>query len=216
MAGVLSIPTLVLNKQWDVVRVSTVEQAIVKACSGRAKLIAPESMYAYTWDDWLDNFSLPVGEAPEDWDFDFKMIKTPKLQVRAPRVMVFEGYKKYPKIKVRLSRKNVFIRDNFICLYSGKKLSFKDATIDHVIPVDQGGKTTWNNLVTCDKHVNVKKANKTPQEAGLKLIKEPKEPAWHPRYSRYVNDCPEDWNKFIDKSSWDNIEGWEETEMVVG
>ena len=58
----------------------------------------------------------------------------------------------------------------------GQKLGGIEADIDHIVPRSQGGKNSWDNMVVCSKNINRKKGNKTPEQAGLKLIKKPKKP----------------------------------------
>lgn len=77
------------------------------------------------------------------------------------------------KNKVPYSRKNIFIRDNHTCLYCG---THKNLSIDHVIPSSQGGKTCFENCVTSCVSCNLKKGNRTPQEANMRLKKPPHEP----------------------------------------
>lgn len=78
------------------------------------------------------------------------------------------------KSKMGFSKTNVFIRDKFKCQYCGKTL--KKPTIDHIIPKSRGGKNNFKNCVTCCKDCNQIKGNNTIQEAGMRLICEPKEP----------------------------------------
>lgn len=74
---------------------------------------------------------------------------------------------------MRVNRNRVFKRDDYECLYCGSK---KDLTIDHVIPRSKGGKNTWDNLATCCSRCNLKKGNRTPEEAKMPLRKKPFEP----------------------------------------
>ena len=75
------------------------------------------------------------------------------------------------------NRRNVFRRDRYICQYFGDKLAKNEATIDHVIPLDLGGKTNWENCVTTSKEANFYKGNRTLEQVGYKLINKPKPPA---------------------------------------
>jgi 5-methylcytosine-specific restriction endonuclease McrA len=79
--------------------------------------------------------------------------------------------------RVPLTRFNLLLRDNHTCQYTGIQMQTHELNFDHVIPKSQGGKTAWTNLVTCSKSINSLKANKTPKEAGLKLIRQPLEPS---------------------------------------
>lgn len=112
---------------------------------------------------------------------------------------------KTKRIKVQLSRKNVFGRDRFTCQYCG---SNNNLTIDHVLPVSRGGKWSWENLVTACNECNSKKGHKTLEEAEMKLIRTPKAPkdydAWGIplTYSTYKllknrERMPDEWNDYI-------------------
>ena len=71
------------------------------------------------------------------------------------------------------TRKNVWERDDGVCQYCGKELKLSEMTFDHVIPKVQGGKTRWDNIVSACLKCNTKKADKTPAQAGMKLLKRP-------------------------------------------
>lgn len=80
------------------------------------------------------------------------------------------------------SRSNIYLRDDYTCQYTGVRYPPSELNLDHVIPFSRGGKSNWLNLVTSHKDVNFKKADRTPEEAGLRLIREPYEPnAWELR-----------------------------------
>lgn len=96
-------------------------------------------------------------------------------QVQLPAVVRYPYFVKRHG-RISLTKLNVFLRDNFTCQYTGRKLSKNELTLDHVIPVSRGGGTTWDNVVACDPDVNFKKANRTPQEAGLRLLRHPRKP----------------------------------------
>lgn len=75
---------------------------------------------------------------------------------------------------VRYSRRNILIRDKFTCQYCGSSHAM---TIDHVLPLSRGGKSTWENVVAACKQCNGKKGNRLPREAGMTLAREPRVPA---------------------------------------
>jgi 5-methylcytosine-specific restriction endonuclease McrA len=111
-----------------------------------------------------------------------------------------------PRPQMRLTRREVFVRDHYTCQYCGKQT--KDLTIDHVVPRHRGGKHTWDNLVSACRSCNHRKAGSTPAEAKMKLFKEPARP---PASSYYVFchylEAQEEWRKFIP--------GWERVEAAV-
>ena len=79
------------------------------------------------------------------------------------------------KNKIPLQRKNIFVRDEYICQYCGKNCK-TSPTIDHIIPRSRGGEQSWKNSVTACIKCNQKKGNKTPTEAKMALIKKPIQP----------------------------------------
>jgi 5-methylcytosine-specific restriction endonuclease McrA len=81
-----------------------------------------------------------------------------------------------PTKRRRLSMRNVCEYHDNTCAYTGKKLTKHTRSLDHVIPKSKGGKTTWDNVVPCDRELNSLKANRTPKEAGLQLRVVPQEP----------------------------------------
>lgn len=74
--------------------------------------------------------------------------------------------------KPKFSRKNVLKRDNYTCAYCGDVAD----TFDHIYPQDKGGKSSWLNGVAACFSCNQKKRNRTPKQAGMKLLFEPYEP----------------------------------------
>ena len=98
--------------------------------------------------------------------------------------------------RLRFSRKNVIIRDNNECQYCGTKVG-KNASIDHIIPSSRGGKSDYINCVTCCKDCNNRKADRTPEEAGIKLKQKPKRPSFLALYRHYLENPPESWGDYI-------------------
>ena len=79
--------------------------------------------------------------------------------------------------KAPYTRNNIFLRDDYTCQYTGIKYPVSELNLDHVYPESRGGKSNWTNIVACHKDINFKKADRTPKEAGLKLIREPYVPS---------------------------------------
>jgi len=92
-----------------------------------------------------------------------------------PKVVRLLTYSGIPT-NSKLSKKNIFRRDNFICAYCGNTFQPKDLTVDHIKPKSRGGKFSWENLITACFKDNNKKGNRTPDEAGMKLLFYPTQP----------------------------------------
>ncbi len=87
--------------------------------------------------------------------------------------------------KIKFSRDNVYIRDKYTCQYCGISTPRKsDLTFDHVVPKSRGGKTNFLNIVTACVPCNTRKADKTPEEAGMILKRAPDRPS-HIYYAMY-------------------------------
>ena len=91
-----------------------------------------------------------------------------------PIIIRLLSYVKYHSKPLKINRKRIYKRDNNQCVYCESK---KHLTIDHVIPKSRGGNNTWKNLVTCCLSCNLKKGNKTPEEAGMRMVLKPYEPS---------------------------------------
>lgn len=87
---------------------------------------------------------------------------------------------KRDRIAIKFSRLNIYTRDGFRCQYCGDQFPTEDLTFDHVLPRAQGGRTIWENIVTCCSADNRRKDNRTPEQAGMKLLKKPIKPRYLP------------------------------------
>ena len=115
-------------------------------------------------------------------------------------------YSRLPSCEVRFNRRNIFVRDRSRCQYCGKVKPQRDLNLDHVMPQSRGGKSTWDNVVCACIRCNTKKGNRTPDEAGMRLIRAPKKPAGHPLLrARWMGRFPEEWRTFLDEAYW-NVE----------
>jgi 5-methylcytosine-specific restriction endonuclease McrA len=108
-----------------------------------------------------------------------------------------------PRPQMRLTRREIFARDRYTCQYCGKQT--RDLTIDHVMPRARAGRHTWENLVSACRICNHRKAGRTPDEAHMHLLTEPRRP---PASSYYVFyhylENQTDWRKFI--PGWEQVE----------
>ena len=122
-----------------------------------------------------------------------KKIRTVSQEFDFPAVVWQFEKDKRTKSPLSPTRYNVLLRDKKMCAYCGKKCSNREATLDHVKPLVQSGKSVWNNLVTACLKCNQSKAGRTPAQAGMKLLYLPKTPPWSMTFS--LNFTAEDFSQ---------------------
>lgn len=93
--------------------------------------------------------------------------------MRLPSVIRLTRYRRVPKVRHDVTRRSIFARDQNTCQYCETPLAATRLTLDHILPRSRGGQDTWENLVACCQQCNHKKADRTPEEAGMKLAKRP-------------------------------------------
>ncbi len=114
-----------------------------------------------------------------------------------PRVLRLKVYVNVPRRHTPAwSRRGVFERDAYTCAYCGRRGAARELTIDHVIPASQGGRSTWGNTVTACTRCNQRKAGRTPHEAGMRLLIEPKAPRTN--YLVASGEIPAAWKVWIE------------------
>jgi 5-methylcytosine-specific restriction endonuclease McrA len=109
-----------------------------------------------SWEEsirYLVSDKATVLEWHEDW-----VVRSERWSTRVPSVMILKDYQK-KKTTVRFSKHNVFLRDSYLCQYCGDNVARKTATLDHVLPVSHGGKTTFENCVCACAACNSNKGN---------------------------------------------------------
>ena len=186
--SVLDRPVLFLNKHWAAIHVDTAREAMKAGCVGAASFLDHNDYILYTMDEWM--------ELPTD---DWKAVRTPRTEIRIPEVMVLTNFSSLLNFEVKLTTRNLLIRDGWTCQYTGQRLPNSALDIDHVIPRSHGGRHDWTNVVISDRLVNKKKADRTPREAGLKLVRPPFKPKWSPLFTKTVRNVPASWERFLSK-----------------
>ena len=101
----------------------------------------------------------------------------------------------------RIFGRAVLARDGWTCQYCGSRPGTSELTIDHIKPRSQGGASTWENCVLACVPCNARKANRTPDEAGMKLRRPPFRPSWRPHYASQGVRI-ESWAKFMSEAYW--------------
>lgn len=106
-------------------------------------------------------------------------VSSERMQVAMPSIIRLTYFVKTsrPYARVALTKKTVLLRDEYVCQYCGDDVPKGQATVDHVVPKSRGGPSTWLNLVcACMRCNNMRKRNRTPEEAGMRLLRAPYEP----------------------------------------
>ena len=204
MSLYLNQPVLVLNRLWQAVNVCSAKRALILLFQGHAHVVVGDNdgaFQTFNFNQWQD-FSI---QQPHS-----ESIRSVSFKIRVPRVILLVVFDRFPKKEVKFTRHNIFERDQNTCQYCGSAFDRKDLNLDHVIPRDRGGPTTWENIVCSCISCNTRKANRTPQEAGLHLIRKPKRPKWRPFIQVNLGlHCHDSWKHFIDLAYW-NVEIGEE------
>ena len=161
-------PVLVLNQNYEPLNVCRARRAIVLLWRGKAEV--------------LENNS--------------DTMRSPSLTIAVPSVIRLVYFIKRPRVQRKLSRREIFLRDNYTCQYCGQHT--KDLTIDHVIPRHLGGQHVWENVVSACKACNQRKAGRSPKSAGMKLLRQPfQPPALGYRVVQEGADKHPEWQKYV-------------------
>ena len=162
-------PVLVLNANFEPIHVCNTRRALGLILNNKASLV-------------LDG----RGE-----------IKTVSQSFPRPSVIRLEKMIKRPRPTVRLTKREILRRDDFLCQYCGQRVSY--LTVDHVLPRHLGGTHTWNNLVAACPPCNHRKGGRTIDQAHMHLLRPPAEPPASASYlfARHLKENQE-WLPFID------------------
>ena len=161
-------PVLVLNQTYEPLNICRVRRALVLIHEGKAEMLENGAGFIRSASDLF-----PI-----------------------PSVIKLAYMVKRPRPKRKLTRFEVFNRDQYTCQYCGKPT--RQLTIDHVIPRYRGGKQTWENMVSACIPCNRRKAGRTPREAGMKIITPPRMPRdTHLFYIPCHLDTCREWQKYL-------------------
>jgi 5-methylcytosine-specific restriction endonuclease McrA len=124
------------------------------------------------------------------------VIRTSMISVPIPSVVRLREYCRMPRQNRAVSRKGVLLRDSYTCQYCNRAYPAKVLTMDHVIPRSRSGDNSWSNLITCCFNCNNKKGDRTPQEAGMTLIRQPRQVTLHAKHRLMIGTSKE-WDEFL-------------------
>lgn len=165
-------PVLVLNGNFEPIHITHMRRAVNLVLKGSAIVEESYDQCVHSGRNW----SMPI-----------------------PSVIRLCDYRKIPHYHYTLSRKNVLLRDRYVCQYCHKKFQSGDLTLDHVKPKSQGGTSSWDNLVTCCRRCNHHKGSRTPEEANMKLLSKPRAAGalTNRMMLRVVGQDNEAWQKYL-------------------
>jgi len=161
-------PVLVLNENYLPLNICKVRRAVVLVLIGKAEVVENGRGYF--------NSASGVFEIPS-----------------VIRLIYLIRKHSHPR---KMTKLEIFNRDKYICQYCGRET--RDLTLDHVIPRRRKGAHTWENVVAACIPCNRKKAGRTPQEAGMPLLRPPKSPGSAGFYIPYQHlRSREEWHKYL-------------------
>jgi 5-methylcytosine-specific restriction endonuclease McrA len=199
--GGLGCNVLVLNKHYMAIRVVGAKRAFSLLFRQLAEVVSPEndSFYNYNFQSWCEVSQLKRDFEPDAYDW----ISTVNFHIAVPKIIRLLFYDRLPKNEVKFNRRNIFARDKNCCQYCGKKSLTSELSLDHVIPRSIGGKSNWENIVCACTACNVKKGGRTPQQAGLSIIRKPEKPKRNPMIHIHLgHERYRSWKQFLDHAYW--------------
>jgi len=197
----LDAKVLVLNKYYAAVRVVTARRALCMLFKDHAEVICVEDgkYLTYDFEGWLAIADLQweLERERHDW------VHAVRYPIAVPRVVRLYSYDRIPRERVRLTRRNLFARERNQCMYCGTQFPTSELTIDHVVPRSQGGGDSWENLVAACRSCNARKGGRTPDQAGMALMRAPRAPRRNPSITaRLSSDRYASWRPFLHGASW--------------
>jgi 5-methylcytosine-specific restriction endonuclease McrA len=158
---------LVLNADYQAIGVCAAERAFVLVFMKKAEMLAEDSE---------------------------KSLRTIRREYKFPSIIRLYRFVAIPYKRVNLTRQNVFKRDNHTCVYCGTR---ENLTIDHVLPRSNGGRDSWENLVTACQKCNSRKGNQTPEQAEMQMSHLPFRPSFVMFLGNFSGQVRDDWRPYL-------------------
>ena len=164
-------PVLVLNASYEPINVCAARRALVLVLKGVASAEEHSKIHVHS----------------------------ARADLRMPSVIRLLEYRRIPQQSRALSRKNILMRDRYTCQYCHRVFNSGELTLDHVIPRSRHGDSSWENLVACCNPCNNRKGNRTPDEAGMRLLKAPRPYSLHTsrHLMRLLGRSDDAWRKYL-------------------
>ena len=170
-AHILQMPVLVLNASYEPINICGARRALVLVLKGIARTEEEHGL----------------------------SLHAQRTIIAMPSVIRLLEYRRIPHQTRALSRKNILMRDRYTCQYCHRVMPSGELTLDHVIPRSRAGETAWENLVACCHPCNNRKGSRTPEEAGMKLARQPRPFSLHTsrHLMRMLGKSDEQWRKYL-------------------
>jgi 5-methylcytosine-specific restriction endonuclease McrA len=168
---ILQMPVLVLNASYEPINICGARRALVLVLKGIART---EEEHGLT-------------------------MHAQRTLIAMPSVIRLLEYRRIPHQTRALSRKNILMRDRYTCQYCHRTMPSGELTLDHVIPRSRAGESAWENLVACCHLCNNRKGSRTPEEAGMKLARQPRPFSLHTsrHLMRMLGKGDAQWRKYL-------------------
>ncbi len=138
---------------------------------------------------------LLLKEKAEVLEQDGGSLRSEKMIMPIPAVIRLSHFVKVPfREGIPLTRRTIFARDDHTCQYCGARAE----SIDHIIPRSRGGTHTWENVVAACRRCNSRKENRLPDEAGLKMMCQPRVPHQNLRIIGAASEVHPSWSNYLD------------------
>jgi 5-methylcytosine-specific restriction endonuclease McrA len=183
----LATQVLVVNRHMQAVHVTSARRAFVLMWTDIARALDA---------DWIaHDFASWSSITPSEGD---ATIGTSRGPMRVPRVVQLVEYDRMPRSTIRLTRRNIYLRDGFTCQYCARRSSPRELNLDHVMPRSRGGPMSWENVVCSCRACNLRKGGRTPTEANMRLLRKPVRPRWSPILTlAFSHGRPPEWEPFL-------------------
>jgi 5-methylcytosine-specific restriction endonuclease McrA len=161
---------LVLNATYEPLSVVPMRRAVILLLKEKAEIV----------------------EAAEAW------LRSERMALPVPLVIRLVYYVRIPRrFSLPLSRRTVLARDHYTCQYCGQRFARASLTVDHVLPRSRGGETRWENIATACGPCNRRKGNRTPEEARMPLLRQPRRPRYLALTLLEESSAHQVWNKYM-------------------
>jgi len=164
--------TLLLNATFEPIKVVSWQRAMTLWCQGRVEIIETHD----------------------------REVRAVTFSFKLPSIVRLLRFVKVKNLhQVKFSRANIYTRDHYTCQYCAQPFEPEELTFDHVVPVAQGGRRSWENIVTSCVSCNRRKDNRTPAQARMTLLHPPRRPSATAQFrvTFGVRKMPASWRDYV-------------------